>query len=343
MKIRRKRIKNMNIIFSQLEKWEEMIFQNAFKDHRLFFLKGPIRGSTAGRFNDAEIATIFINTRMDGKLISKFPRLKFIATLSTGFDHIDLKACQLRGIGISNVPFYGEKTVAEYTIGLMLILSRKICQAAAHTKNEDFSLRNLTGVDLNGKTLGLIGVGRIGRQVIRMAGALEMNVIAYDINEDPRLSRELGFKYVTLDFLLRSSDIISIHAPLNDRTYHLINIDRVKLIKRGAYLVNTARGAIVDTKALRYALDRRILAGAALDVLEGEEDIREERELLKRGISEPKSWLTFIENHLLLKEKNVIVTPHNAFNSRDALNRIVETTVENIKAFLEGERLNRIL
>jgi D-lactate dehydrogenase len=306
------------------------------------FARGPVTPGTAKRFGGAEIAGIFVNTRMDSGLLGKFPKLKFIATMSTGFDHIDLEVCKKRGIGVSNVPSYGERTVAEYTIGLMLALLRKICRADARAKSENFLLEGLTGSDLSCKTLGLIGFGRIGRQVSKMARAFEMNVIVYDINRDAQLSRELMFKYVSLEKLLRSSDIISIHAPLNESTYHLINIENVKLIRKGAFLVNTARGAIVDTRALLLALDRRIIAGAALDVLEGEEDIRDERELLQRDLSGSRNWSTFLENHLLLKEKNVIVTPHNAFNSIEALNRIIKTTVRNIDAFLKGKKLNRV-
>jgi D-lactate dehydrogenase len=261
--------------------------------------------------------------------------------MSTGFDHIDIEECKRRKIKVSNVPFYGENTVAEHAFGLILTLSRKIHQAIERTKRDDFSVDGLMGFDLKGKTLGVIGPGHIGQNVIRMAKGFEMNVIAFSPFKDMKIARKLGFKYVSLNRLLKSSDIITIHAPLVPGTKHLINMKNVKMIKKGAYLVNTARGGIVETEALKYALDRKILAGAALDVLEGEQDIKEEKELIHKKMTE-QEWQTLIRNHLIVKDKNVVVTPHSAFYSKEAVERIVDTTLENIKGFLKGKNVNSV-
>ena len=236
------------------------------------------------------------------------------------------------------MPFYGENTVAEHTIGLILSLSKKIPQSVSRAKEDNFNIRGLEGFDVKNKTLGVIGAGHIGQHVIKIAKAMDMKIIVYTKTQDKKLSKKLGFSYVSLDNLLKKSDVITIHCPLNKGTRHMINMNNIKKIKRGAYLVNTARGEIIDTKALIYALDTNILKGAALDVLEGEEDLKEEREFL-RGRLHMENMKIFLRNHLLLKDKDVIITPHIAFYTREALQRILDTTINNIKS--QG-KLNRV-
>jgi D-lactate dehydrogenase len=214
-------------------------------------------------------------------------------------------------------------------------------KAIDETKEDKFSIKGLIGIDLAGKTLGVIGPGRIGQHVIKIANGFEMKVIAYSPHEDKKLAKALNFKYVSLNELLKKSDIITIHAPLNDSTFHMISMKNVKTIKKGAYLINSARGAIVDTTALLYALDNGILAGAGLDVLEGEDNIRDERALLKGEIKRDEMEI-LIENHALLKERNVIITPHIAFYTKEALMRIVDTTLDNIRGFLKKRLRNEV-
>ncbi len=288
-----------------------------------------------------EILSPFIYSRLTEAVLKKTPRLKLIPTRSTGFDHIDVAACKKRKISVANVPFYGENTVAEHTFALILALSRKVHQAYFRTIRGDFSFEGLQGFDLKGKTLGIIGTGHIGLHTIRIAKGFGMEVIAYDLFKNALMAETLGFRYVSFDDLLRTSDIISLHAPYRKETHHLLNKNNIRKIKKGALLIHTARGGLVETEALALALDQGILAGAGRDVLEGEELIKEERQILAKEF--PVDHLkTLLQNHILLNRENVVITPHIAFNSREAFLRIIETTVSNIRAYLGGRPENLI-
>jgi D-lactate dehydrogenase len=318
---------------------EAYLRQSALASQELFFHPEPFKPEYANLAQEAEALSVFIYSRIGASELAQMPKLKLIATRSTGYDHIDLAACRERGITVSNVPFYGENTVAEHTFGLILSLSRHIHRAYVRTIRGDFSLAGLMGFDLKGKTLGIIGAGHIGLHVIRMAKGFGMNILAYDVRQDHFLAEVLDFSYAPLEQLLAQSDVISLHAPYNARTHHLINRENLKLVKRGAILINTSRGGLVDTSALVWALDEGILAGAGLDVVEGEELIKEEKQLLANQESAEKLRL-LLSNHILRNRENVVITPHSAFNSREALNRILDTTVENILAGAAGKPLN---
>ena len=331
----------MKIAFFEIKKWEEEHAKKKLKGHKLYFFRYPLNLKNIDKAEQADIIVSFIYSELNAALLGRLNKLKFIATMSTGFDHIDLEFCRKNNIKISNVPYYGENTVAEHTFALILALSRKIHNAIEKTKREDFSLSGLIGFDLKGKTLGVIGPGHIGQHVIKIARGFDMNVISHSVHQDKNLSRKLGFKWVSsINKLLKESDIVTIHAPLNESTKHMINMGNIKNFKRGAYLINTARGEIVDNAALLYGLDNGIWAGAGLDVLEGECNIKEEKEFLH---SEKEcDWRDVIEAHLLLKEKNVIVTPHCAFYTQEALMRILDTTLDNVNGFLKGRVINRV-
>lgn len=293
----------------------------------------------ASKALDAEVISVFIYSKMTEELLSHLSNLKFIATRSTGFDHIDLDTCAKNQILVSNVPYYGENTIAEHTFGLILALSRNIHKSYIRTTRNDFSIEGLKGFDLKKKTLGVVGAGRIGLHVIRVAKAFGMDVLAYDVKEDQFLADVLGFTYVSLEDLLAQSDIISLHVPYNTHTHHLINKDNIRLIKKGAILINTARGGIVDTEALLEALDQGILSGAGLDVLEGEESILEDKRMVYDP-SDLETMTNLVKDHILLSKDNVVFTPHIAFYSQEALERIIDTTIENIAAFCLGSKLN---
>jgi D-lactate dehydrogenase len=203
----------------------------------------------------------------------------------------------------------------------------------------EYRIRELRGFDLYGKTLGVIGAGNIGLHVIRIARGFGMRVLAYDLRPHPLLAEVLGFTYTDLDTLLAESDIVSLHVPATPQTYHLINRETLCKMKRGALLINTARGSVVDTEALLWALEEGILAGAGLDVIEGEEYITEESALLKMPLAE-QTLKQVVQAHLLLRRDDVVFTPHIAFNSHEAVQRILDTTLENLKAFLEGKPQN---
>jgi len=329
----------MKIAFFEIKKHEEDYIKSKLKNHTLIFNENHLNNLNIEKVKDFDIICLFINSKIDSEILNKLKNIKAIVTMSTGYDHINVEECKKRNIKVYNVPFYGENTVAEHTFALILALSRKIIDSVNRTKQDNFSLEGLRGFDLKNKTLGIIGPGHIGQHVIRMANGFEMNVLAYSKHKDKSLEKKLKFKYVSLNDLLKKSDIISIHCPSSKETYHLLNINNIKLIKKGAYLINTARGAIVDTKALLYGLNNKILAGAGLDVLEAEEDIKEEKQLLHKKFTEEEIKM-LIEDHLLLRNKNVIITPHNAFNSEEAIHRILDTTIENINNFMKKKKKN---
>lgn len=290
------------------------------------------------------ILSVFINSKIDKKIMEEMPNLRCITTRSTGFDHIDLKTAQEKGIMVCNVPVYGENTVAEHTFALILSLSRNLRKAYLRTVQNNFSIDGLMGFDLKGKTLGVIGTGHIGLHVIRMAIGFGMKVIAFDVKQQSFLAEVLNFEYVSFEDLLKRSDIISLHAPYLPSTRHLVNKKNIGLIKKGAVLVNTARGGLIETDALVEALDKKILNGVGLDVLEEEEYLLEEKRLLESAETEEhwKRLRTTLKNHVLLHRENVIYTPHMAFYSSEAVQRILDTTINNTRSFIEGKTLNQV-
>ncbi|MDZ4230020.1 MAG: hydroxyacid dehydrogenase, partial [Candidatus Veblenbacteria bacterium] len=323
------------IVFTELEGWEEPYLKDKLPGHELRLLSHPPTAADWLALAEAEVVSPFIYTYLKTDELERLPKLKFIATRSTGFDHIDVAAAKSRGVAVANVPFYGENTVAEHTWALILALSRKILQSYERTERGNFQIdESLRGFDLKEKTLGVIGCGHIGQHVVRIAKAFEMNVLVFDAKPNPALAQELGFTYVSLDTLLKEADVITLHAPYMPATHHLLNAENMKLIKKGAVLVNTARGGLVDTQALVKALENGTLSGAGLDVLEEECNIREEGEVLSTEFHKSCDLKTLIADHVLLSRDDVIITPHNAFNSKEAIVRILDTTVANIQAYL---------
>jgi D-lactate dehydrogenase len=330
----------MKITFLELQDWEEAYLRKRVNGaHEVMTIRGVLQDKHFAQMTEAEVVSPFIYSKLTAERLAKLPKMKMIATRSTGFDHIDVAECTRLGITVCNVPFYGENTVAEHTFALILALSRKVHEAFVRVRAGNFSLDGLRGFDLKGKTIGVIGAGRIGLHVIRIARGFGMKVLAFDVKQDSFWAEVLGFEYAELTDLLGRSDIITLHAPYNRHTHHLINRDNIRQIKRGAILINTARGGLVDTEALLKALDEGILAGAGLDVLEGEETIYEESALLGDAVNPDKLRIA-IQNHVILKKPNVVFTPHNAFNSQEALERILQTTAENIAAFAAGTPKN---
>ena len=333
----------MRVACFEAASWERRYLNRALTASGLTvgFISDPLTDETLHAARGASVLSIFIYSRLSGALLRRLPSVRFIATRSTGVDHIELGACRRRRILVSNVPSYGENTVAEHTFALILALSRNIHKAYVKTIKGDFSLEGLQGFDLKGKTLGVVGAGHIGLHVIKMARGFGMEVLVHDVRKNIFLSEVLDFRYVSLETLLRRSDIVSLHVPYMPATHHLMNRSMFRVMKRGALLVNTARGGLIDTEALVWALDQGIVGGAGLDVLEGEELVKEERQLLSRDF--PKEKLaTTLRNHILLHRENVVITPHIAFDSREALQRILETTVANILGFLRGAPVNTV-
>ncbi len=301
-------------------------------------------GPQAAGQADFNIVSVFVGSKIDKETIEAFPDLKLITTRSTGFDHIDLEATKSKNILTAYVPGYGDNTVAEFAFGLLLTLSRKLYQGIDRIRETGtFSYEGLRGFDLKDKTIGIVGTGRIGQYAVKIAKGLGMNVIAFDAFPNEKLAQELGFKYVSFDELLAQSDVIDLHVPYLPTTHHLINKDNISKIKKGAILINTSRGAIVETEALVKALNEGILGGAGLDVLEEEGVIQDEKSLLLYGHPEEHNLKVVLANHVLIDMPNVAITPHNAFNTQEALQRILDTDINNIKSYIEkGEPVFKI-
>lgn len=330
----------MKIAIFDLKDWEKPLFRTALRAHSLAFYTEPFQEVNPKKLKDAEAVTVFITSKLDKKALDAMPKLKLIATRSTGYDHIDLAEAARRGIAVVNVPTYGENTVAEHTFGLILTLSRNIHEAYLRTIKNNFSIEGLKGFDLHGKTIGVVGAGKIGSHVIRIARGFGMNVLAYDPYPNELLAETLDFKYVNLKTLLKSSDVITLHVPLIPATKHIICGKNLALIKKGALLINTARGGLIETQCLIKGLQSGRLSGVGLDVLEEEQLLMEEKHMLRRGGKNEKELKSIVKDHKLLKMDNVIFTPHIAFYSQEAVERITHTTIDNIVAFTRGKLSN---
>lgn len=328
----------MKIAFFETSADDELYLKNKLgQEHELVFIPEPLSVTNAAIAKDCESVSVFIYSAVDTPVLDMLPRLRLITTRSTGFDHIDIAACEKRGIAVSNVPHYGENTVAEHTFALILALSRNVHKSYARGLKQNYSFEDLHGFDLKDKTLGVIGTGHIGLHAIRIAKGFGMHVLASDVHENTFLSEILHYRYVPLDQLLASSDIISLHLPLNPHTKHLINRENIRKIKRGALLINTSRGGIVENEAIVEGLDTGILGGAGLDVIEGEEFLKEEKQLVQGKGKAPSQFESLTKTHEFLRRDNVVFTPHIGFYSVEALERILNTTIENITNFSQGK------
>lgn len=329
----------MKIAFFEIEDWEKDYLKK-YLGKNIYFSKEKLTERNVGKIKDCEILAVFIYSKITKKILDKLPKLKMIATMSTGFDHIDLEECKKRKIKVCNVPTYGENTVAEHTFALILSISRKIPESIEKTRRGDFRLSGLRGFDLKGRKIGIIGCGNIGKHVARIAKGFEMDILVFDVKKNPKLAKKVGFRYVSMDKLLKESDIITLHVPDNKFTHHMINDKALRKCKKGVILINTARGGLIDTKALLKALRNNTVKYAGLDVLEGECFIREEKELLHSDFMKVCDLKTVLRSNMLLNNPNVCITPHNAFNSKEALLRILDTTIENIKRFIKKKPVN---
>jgi D-lactate dehydrogenase len=316
----------MKITLFEVSKSEQAILLELLAGLDISFNEEKLSENNINEAKDADIVSIFTNSVMTKDVIDSLPNLKIIITRSTGFDHIDVAYANTKGIKVSNVPAYGSETVAEFAFALILTLSRKVREAASGLKeNGDYTVpANSQGFDLSGKTLGVVGTGKIGKNVIHIARGFGMNVVAYDLYPDLAFAKENNFTYQTLPEVLAGSDIVTMHAPYTKENHHLINKENISLFKKGSYLINTARGELVDTNALISGLKDGTIAGAGLDVLEGERNF-------KKGDTIP-----------MLDMPNVVMTPHIAFNTKEAEMRIMQTSVDNIKNFISGTAINLV-
>jgi len=306
---------------------------------------------------EAEILSIFVDVQIDEAFLQSRPRVKLIATRSTGCDHVDLEACRGHGVAVVNVGNYGENTVAEHTFALILALSRQLRESEQAIRAGHFTREALRGFDLRGKTLGVVGAGRVGLHVIRIGIGFGMRVIAYDADPHPFYSELLDFKYVSFEELMRQSHVITMHVPLNDKTRHIINRESLAQCQEGILLINTARGGLIDSQAVVAALDSGQLGGLGLDVIEDERLFQGgAAHILSEKIAErvrntngpvgkeaPAARLAefsrLVAHSQLLQRPEVVLTPHVAYNSVEATERLQSITLENIKNYLENKTL----
>ena len=332
----------MQIRLFEIEPWDREAFGPLEAEHRIQYLEQPLSAENASQHREAEAISTFIHSSLDREVLSQLPRLRLIATRSTGFDHIDLDYCRAHDIAVCNVPTYGENTVAEHVFALLLAISHHMVDAVERARRGNFSSEGLQGFDLQGKTLGVIGTGTIGRFVIRIGKGFGMKLLASDLHPDEDFAAAAGFEYVPMQRLLEESDVVTVHVPGGENTRHLLSTKEFAAMKRGAVLINTSRGSVVDVEALLRALADGGLSAAGLDVLAEEPVIREEAELVHAVFSRDHDLTRLLVDHVLLRMPNVVITPHTAFNTREAVQRILDTTRGNIAAFARGEPENKV-
>lgn len=272
-----------------------------------------------------DIATFKSDSKIDKGLLALMTNLRALITRTVGINHIDLSACRKAGIAVYHVPDYGAFAIAEHVFAMLLSRTRKISDLSVQTKNGRFCWRGGQGYTLKDKTLGIIGIGKTGRETVKIARGFQMKVLGYDIYKDAQFAQAWGLHYVLLDKLLEKSDVISVNIPLTKETYHLLSDKQMKLCKKGAILVNVSRGEIIDTKALVANLGK--FKYVCLDVLEGEEHYNFSNPLLKKLAGSPK----------------VCITPHVAFFTDLTTQQIAKITNENIVWFKRGDKTNRII
>jgi len=332
----------MRILFDKTEPAEQALFREMIPGHELVFLDSPIRG-VLPELATADILSVFVSSSVTKEMIAAAPNLKYIATRSMGFDHIDRAAAKERNIPVSYVPSYGTRTVAEFGFALLLALSRKAYAAYDRLRTDGTTdVKDFEGFDLAGKTLGIVGTGKIGKNMARIGRGFDMKIMLCDAFPDEAFAKEVATSYCKIEDLVAASDVVSIHVPLMPATQHLINADVLSRFKPSAFLINTSRGGVVDTKALVEALKAGKLAGAGLDVLEGERALMDETSLLGDDHHDVKEYQELVAAHALLDMPNVIVTPHIAFNTKEAKREIATTTAENLLACIAGTPKNTI-
>lgn len=294
--------------------------------HELVFLEPHLDATTAGLAQEAPAVCVFVNDRLGGDTLERLAAggVRLVALRSAGFNHVDLDAADRLGIAVARVPAYSPEAVAEHTLALILALNRKTHKAYARTREGNFSLEGLLGFTLHGKTVGLIGTGRIGMAAARILRGFGCELLAFDPAPDPAF-QEVGGRYVQLRDLLAAADIVSLHCPLTPETRHLIDADAVGRMKRGVMLINTSRGAVVDTRAVIDGLKKGVIGSLGLDVYE------EEADLFFEDLSDQVIRDDIFAR--LLTFPNVLITGHQAFFTAEALQAIAETTIANISSF----------
>jgi len=337
----------MKIVFVETEDDEQPFFVDSLAEHEVSFVD-----SLDEVPSDAEIVSVFVNSRLNAAFLHSHPKVGLVTSWPSPTDHLGFAAAKKRGVALASVPDFGAATAPERTFALILGVVRKLRHCLRSGRGKGASER-LRGIELHGKTIGVIGTGRVGLQVIRIAHGFAMKPVGYDMSPRPQMAQMLEFEYVTLDRLLKISDIITLHVPLNAKTRHMLNARRIAKCKPGFILINTARGALVDIDALIAGLESGQVGGVGLDVLEDEKAFNSDSakllgaQIVQRiqAVATPggdperreerlRELQGLMRNRQLLAHPNVFFTPHVGFNSVEAIERINMGTVGNIRSFI---------
>jgi len=335
----------MKIAFFESPAVNKVIIEQSFGGVEVSFFDEKLDENNVSKAKDADIISVFINSVINKDIIDLLPNLKFIATRSTGFEHVDFPYCTQKGILVSYVPSYGDHTVAEMAFGFILNLSRNILKANNYLREtSDFNFSSsFRGFDLNNKTIGVVGTGRIGKNVVKIAKGFNMKVIACDLYPDLEFAKINNFEYKSFEEVIRGADIISLHVPFTKENNHIINKEVISKMKKGVLIINTARGSLIDTEALIWGINEEIIGGAGLDVLEDERELKIGNEIFNsNNLLKDIDYKVLTEDRVLINMPNVIVTPHIAFYSREAEGEIIKTTIGNIKGFIDGQPQNLV-
>lgn len=316
----------MKVFFNTKLFPEKILKKIKYKDAIL--VKNKLSSKNINKYKNAKIIIINIYTKLTKEFLDKLPKLKLIITMSTGFDHIDLEECKKRKIIVTNVPNYSNESVAEHALALLFTISKKIHICNRELEKGKIKMPKLTGFELKNKTIGIIGTGSIGQHMAKISKGTGMKVIAYDIKQNKKTAKKIGFTYVTFENLIKTSDIITLHLPLNKHTKHLLNKEQFQKMKNTAVIINTARGEIINSQDLLDALNTEKIAFAGLDVFKDENFNNIKDSTTKK----------------LIKHKNVVATPHAAFNTIEALDSLITITLENIESYLNNKPIkNKVI
>jgi D-lactate dehydrogenase len=316
------------IMFFDTKSYDKTWFDKVNSEYEIIYMEGKLRAKTAQLAKGCDAVCVFVNDDLDKETIDILVEVgvKVIALRCAGFSNVDLQAAYGK-IAVVRVPAYSPYAVAEHAMALLLTLNRKTHRAYNRTRDFNFSIVGLTGIDMYGKTVGVIGTGKIGKIFVDICRGFGMKVLAYDLFPDKNVNAE----YVELDTLLESSDMISLHCPLTEQTNHILGVTEFEKMKRGVFIINTSRGALIDSQALLAALNNEKVRAAGLDVYEEEEEFFFEDfsgTIVKDDILS-----------LLVTRPNVLITSHQAFLTEEALENIAKTTIENLNEFFENRPL----
>jgi D-lactate dehydrogenase len=323
----------MRILFFSARAYEQPFILSANnKRHALSFIDTRLSLETAGLANGFDAISVFTSDEVSAAVLEKLAELnvKYIAVRATGYDNVDITKAETKNIRVANVPAYSPQSIAEHAVAMMLVLSRNIVQSDQQVHQHNFKMDNLVGFTLHGKTVGIIGTGKIGAATIKILGGFGCRLLATDINPDQQLISDNRVTYTTVDELCAQSDIITIHAPLNQQTKYLINDALIGKMKKGVMLVNTSRGAIVHTAELIPHIESGQIGYLGMDVYENEKGIFF-HDLSTKGLEDQllKKLMSF---------PNVLITPHQAFATHEALQSIADTVFDNISEWASSGR-----